>query len=161
MFQALFPGTFDPPTNGHLNLIQRASSILDKLIVVISYNPHKKCLFTPEERCEFIKEMTKDHPNVEVVIWDKLIVDYAESRNIRLILRGVRVFTDFGYEFELSMVNKGLKPGIETFFVPTDPQYFVLRSSAIKELVQLGTNVSHMVPPMVEKALKERLGPKS
>lgn len=159
MLHAIFPGTFDPPTNGHLNLIQRASSILEKVIVVVSYNRNKKTLFTPEERVGFIKEMTKDLPNVEVALWDKLIVDYAASRNIRLILRGVRAFTDFGYEFELSMINKGLNPGIETFFVPTDPKYFVLRSSAIKELVELGTPVSHMVPPPVEEALIRRLRP--
>ena len=161
MLQAIFPGTFDPPTNGHLNLIQRASAILDRIVIVISVNRQKACLFSPEERLHFLKTMTEEYPNVEVVLWDKLVVDYAASRNIKLLLRGVRAFTDFGYEFELSLINRGLNPGIETFFIPTDSKYFVLRSSAIKELVALGSNVSQMVPPIVEKALQERLGPKS
>lgn len=161
MQQAILPGTFDPPTNGHLNLIQRSARIVDHLVVVISVNRQKACLFSPEERLAFLQEMTASYANVEVVLWDRLVVDYAESRGIRLLLRGVRAFTDFGYEFELAMINRGLNPGIETFFIPTDSKYFVLRSSAIKELAALGSNISQMVPPVVERALKERLGPKS
>jgi pantetheine-phosphate adenylyltransferase len=153
---AVFPGTFDPPTNGHLNLIERASRIMDKLLVVVSVNAQKKYLFTPQERHAFLVSMTADLPNVEVYTWDKLIVDFAASHGIRTILRGVRAFTDFGYEFELSMINKGINHSIETFLMPTDPRYFVLRSSAIKELVQLECDVSSMVPAVVEAALKEK-----
>ena len=154
--KAVFPGTFDPPTNGHLNLIERASRIMDQVLVVVSANAQKKCVFTPQERLEFLVTMTEDLPNVEVHTWDKLIVDFAASHGIKTILRGVRVFTDFGYEFELSMINKGINHSIETFLMPTDPRYFVLRSTAIKELVQLECDVSSMVPPVVERALKEK-----
>lgn len=153
---ALFPGTFDPPTNGHLNLIERASQIMDKVLVVVSANSTKKCLFTPEERRDFLVTMTSHLPNVEVHVWGKLIVDFAASHGIRTLLRGVRAFTDFGYEFELSMINKGINHSIETFLMPTDPRYFVLRSSAIKELVQLDCDVSSMVPSVVESALREK-----
>ena len=153
---AVFPGTFDPPTNGHLNLIERASHIMAKVLVVVSANAQKRCLFTPQERHDFLVTMTSHLPNVEVYIWDKLIVDFASNHGIRTILRGVRAFTDFGYEFELSMINKGINHSIETFLMPTDPRYFVLRSSAIKELVQLECDVSSMVPPVVEAALKEK-----
>jgi len=153
---AVFPGTFDPPTNGHLNLIERASHIMDKVLVVVSANAQKRCLFTPQERRDFLVTMTAHLPNVQVFVWDKLIVDFAVAHNIRTILRGVRAFTDFGYEFELSMINKGINHTIETFLMPTDPRYFVLRSSAIKELVQLECDVSSMVPQVVEQALKEK-----
>jgi len=153
---AVFPGTFDPPTNGHLNLIERSSRIMDKVLVVVSANAHKRCLFTPQERHRFLVAMTADLPNVEVFIWDKLIVDFAVAHGVRTILRGVRAFTDFGYEFELSMINKGINHSIETFLMPTDPRYFVLRSTAIKELVQLECDVSSMVPLVVENALKEK-----
>ncbi len=154
--KAVFPGTFDPPTNGHLNLIERASRIMEKVLVVVSANSQKRYLFTPQERHSFLVTMTTHLPNVEVFIWDKLIVDFAANHQIRTILRGVRAFTDFGYEFELSMINKGINHSIETFLMPTDPRYFVLRSSAIKELVQLECDVSSMVPPVVEEALKEK-----
>ncbi len=154
--EAVFPGTFDPPTNGHLNVIERASRIMDKVVVVVSANAQKRCLFTPQERHAFLVAMTSSLPNVEVAVWDKLIVDFAVAHGIRTILRGVRAFTDFGYEFELSMINKGINQSIETFLIPTDPRYFVLRSSAIKELVQLGCDVSSMVPGIVEQALKEK-----
>lgn len=153
----VFPGTFDPPTNGHLNLIERASKIMDQVLVVVSANPQKRCLFTPQERHDFMIAMTAHLPNVRVFIWDRLIVDFAVAHGIRTILRGVRAFTDFGYEFELSMINKGINHTIETFLMPTDPRYFVLRSSAIKELVQLDCDVSSMVPLVVETALREKL----
>jgi pantetheine-phosphate adenylyltransferase len=155
--QAVFPGTFDPPTNGHLNLIERASKLLDRVLVVVSDNSQKNCLFNPSERKAFMIEMTKHLANVEVHVWSKLIVDFARQNDIGMIIRGVRAFTDFGYEFELSMINKGINPQIETFLMPTDPRYFVLRSSAIKDLVRLECDVSSMVPPVVETALKLKL----
>lgn len=129
---------------------------MERLLVVVSDNSQKNCLFSPEQRRQFLVEMTRHLPNVEVYVWDKLIVDFASQHGIRTILRGVRAFTDFGYEFELSMVNKGINSQIETFLMPTDPRYFVLRSSAIKELVRLDCDVSTMVPPVVEAALKEK-----
>ena len=157
MLKAIFPGSFDPPTNGHFNLIERASSIFDHLEIVIAVNIDKHYLFSPEERFSLITENLKHVSNVSVHLWNKLIVDFAKAEGIRVILRGVRALDDFSHEFELSMINKGLDPNIETFFMPTAPQFFVLRSSSIKELVLLNGDISSMVPPSIEKALKAKL----
>ncbi len=157
MLRALFPGSFDPPTNGHLNLIQRACGIYDHIHVVIAVNPTKEYTFTAEERLHMMRELLKGYDNVDVELWDKLIVEYAEKVGARLMIRGVRALADFSYEFELSMVNKGLNSGIETIFMPTDPQYFVLRSSQIKELARLGGDISTMVPDMVAEALRKKV----
>jgi len=161
MLRALFPGSFDPPTNGHLNLLERASQIYDEIDVVIAVNPNKNYTFNSDERVSMMKELVTGFPNVQVHLWDKLIVKFAEKVGARVMIRGVRAIADFGYEFELSMINKGLNPQIETVFMPTDPQYFVLRSTSIKELARLGGDISTMVPPIVAEALQERLGPGS
>ncbi len=161
MLRALFPGSFDPPTNGHLNLLERASRIFDEIHIVIAVNPNKHYTFNAEERVEMLGELVKEFPNVQVHVWDKLIVSFAERVGARVMIRGVRALADFAYEFELSMINKGLNPQVETLFIPTDPQYFVLRSTSIKELARLGGDISKMVPPMVAQALHERLGPGS
>jgi pantetheine-phosphate adenylyltransferase len=153
----MFPGSFDPPTNGHINLLHRAAKLWDKIDVVIAVNPLKRCTFSAEERLDMLKILTRDYENVKVSVWDRLIVDYAEMTGAKVIIRGVRALADFSYEFELSMTNKGLRPGIETIFMPTDPQYFVLRSSAIKEIALFGGDVSAMVPPLVADALKKKL----
>ncbi len=158
MNKAIFPGSFDPPTNGHLNVIQRAACIFDELLVVIAVNQDKGYLFDSRKREEIMKEMTRDMPNVSVHLWDRLIVDFCVEKNVRLMLRGVRALADFNYEFELSMINRQLNENIETLFIPTDQKYFVLRSSAIKELAQLGGDFSRMVPPPVERALNEKFG---
>ena len=157
MKSVLFPGSFDPPTNGHMNLLQRATKLWDEVDVVIAVNPMKHCTFSADERFAMMKALTADYKNIKVTLWDKLIVDYAEMTGAKVIIRGVRALADFSYEFELSMTNKGLKPGIETIFMPTDPQYFVLRSSAIKEIALFGGDVSSMVPPLVMEAIKKKL----
>ncbi|MDC7240124.1 MAG: pantetheine-phosphate adenylyltransferase [Spirochaetales bacterium] len=157
MVKAVFPGSFDPPTNGHLNLIKRGSQLFDSVDVVIAFNDKKKYLLTPEERFELMQEMVRDIPNVTVTLWSHLIVDYAQQNNIGVIMRGVRAVDDFGYEFELSMLNKQLNPGVETVFLPTEQKYFVLRSSSIKELVSLGADVTGMIPANVEKLLVEKI----
>ena len=156
MVRAIFPGSFDPPTNGHLNVISRASEIFEELMVVISVNPQKSCFFTPEERCKMMETILSDYKNVRIHIWDKLIVDFASMHNAKLIVRGVRSLTDFAYELELAMINKGLKSEIDTFFIPTDSKYSLQRSSAIKELASFGGDISNMVPKIVEEALKKR-----
>ena len=155
--RVLFPGSFDPPTNGHMNLLQRAAKLWDEVDVVIAVNPLKHCTFSAEERFAMMQALTAGLKNIKVTVWDKLIVDYAEMTGAKVIVRGVRALADFSYEFELSMTNKGLRPGIETIFMPTDPQYFVLRSSAIKEIALFGGDVSAMVPPLVMEALKKKL----
>lgn len=159
MPKALMPGSFDPPTNGHLNLIDRASKIFDRIEVVIAQNSQKSYTFDAEERREMMTELTKRWDHVGVHVWDRMIVEFARSVGAPIMIRGVRALSDFSYEFELSMLNKGLDPEIETIFMPTDAQYFVLRSSAIKELVRLGGDVSSMVPPIVEERLKKKIGP--
>ena len=158
MLKALMPVSFDPPTNGHLNLLDRASTIYDEIYVVIAVNPNKDYTFTADERYQMVVDLVSDYPNVQVHLWDRLIVKFAEKVGARIMIRGVRALADFAYEFELSMINKGLNPQIETIFMPTDPQYFVLRSTSIKELARLGGDISSMVPPAVAEALIQRLG---
>ncbi len=157
MLKAVLPGSFDPPTNGHINLIKRAAAICDELHVVIAYNKDKNYLFTPEERLGFMKELLKEYENVKIHLWDSLIVNFVKKMELHVIIRGVRALADFSYEFELAMTNKMLNDDIEIIFMPTDPKYFVLRSSAIKEIAMLGGKISTMVPPLVAEALIERL----
>jgi pantetheine-phosphate adenylyltransferase len=156
MLRAAFPGSFDPPTLGHDNLIQRAASLFDELVVVVAENRQKKYLFSAAERISMIRELVKDRKNVAVEICDTLIVDFMRRRDIRLLVRGVRGVDDFSYEFELSMMNKTLNPRIETIFMTTDPEYFVLRSSSIKELASFHGDITGMVPPPVAEALKAK-----
>ena len=158
MTRVIYPGSFDPPTNGHMNILHRAAELWDEIDVVIAANSLKQCTFTAEERLEMLKTLTKDYKNVKISVWDRLIVDYAEKAGAKVIIRGVRPLADFSYEFELAMTNKGLKPGIETIFMPTDPKYIVLRSSAIKEIALFGGDISAMVPPLVMEALKRKMG---
>ncbi|MBN1836561.1 MAG: pantetheine-phosphate adenylyltransferase [Spirochaetales bacterium] len=154
--KVIYPGSFDPPTNGHLDIVKRASSIFENLEVVIADNPRKHYTFSAEERFEMITTMVADFANVQVTIWRGLIVDFAENVGARIILRGVRALSDFDYEFELSMMNRALNPKIETILMPTDQKYFVLRSSSMKEVAIFGGDISEMVPPIVERALKEK-----
>jgi pantetheine-phosphate adenylyltransferase len=154
MLKAVFPGSFDPPTLGHLNIIERASAIFDELIVVVAENRQKQCLFSADERVELISSLVSGYRNVSVAIYGSLIVEFMKQRDVRILLRGVRGVEDFLYEFELSVLNKALNRNIETMFMTTDPEYFVLRSSSIKELASFQGDISGMVPPVVEKALK-------
>ncbi|MDR2662679.1 MAG: pantetheine-phosphate adenylyltransferase [Treponema sp.] len=156
MIKAAFPGSFDPPTLGHVNIIQRSAAIFDEITVIIAENRLKKHLFSAEERLAMVSELVRPWKNVLVALWTGLIVDFLKDRQIPVLIRGVRGEGDFSYEFELSMVNKALNPEIETVFLTTDPRYFVIRSSAIKELAFFGGDTSAMVPPLVEKALKAK-----
>ena len=156
MFKAVFAGSFDPPTLGHLNIIERASLIFDELTVVVAENRKKKYLFTAKERLQMMEELVKTRENVKCTICDFLIVDFMKKEGIKLLVRGVRGMEDFSYEFELSMMNKALSPNIETFFMTTDPRYIVLRSSSIKELASFQGDFSLMVPPTVAEALKKK-----
>ena len=158
MLRVIYPGTFDPPTNGHLDIIRRATKIFDKTIILIANHPHKSCFFSSEDRLRLMTELVADIPNVEIHSWNGLIVKFAEKMGINVILRGVRALTDFDYEFELCLMYKSLNPNIETILMPTDKKYLVLRSSVIKEIAALDGDISDMVPYVVEKALKEKLG---
>ena len=139
-----------------MDIIHRASAIFDEILVVVAENRQKKYLFSADERAEMIKELIIDRKNVSVTVCDSLIVDFLQKKDIKLLIRGVRGVDDFSYEFEISMMNKALNSQIETIFMTTDPKYFVLRSSAIKEVASFHGNVSGMVPPLVAKALKDK-----
>jgi pantetheine-phosphate adenylyltransferase len=156
MIKAVFPGSFDPPTYGHLNIVERARGIFEELYVVVAVNRQKTGLFSPEERLAILQELLAPYENVSVHLCDTLIVNFARSHGCRVLVRGVRSVPDFSYEFELSIMNKGLDPSIETIFMPTDPKYFVLRSSAIKELASFDGDLSAMVPPSVAAVLREK-----
>lgn len=155
--KAMLPGTFDPPTNGHLNLIERSAQLFETLDVVVADNISKKCLFSAEERMEMLRDMLKPYSNVRVVSYGGLVVDYARKEHITVMIRGVRALVDFGYEFELAMTNKQLNPNLEVLFMPTDPNYFVLRSSAIKEMAAFGADISTMVPQSVAQKLRSKI----
>jgi pantetheine-phosphate adenylyltransferase len=156
MRKAAFPGSFDPPTFGHLDIIGRAAGIFDELLLVVAENRGKKYLFSTEERLEMLKKLTLGLKNVGFAICDSLIVNFLQEKDIKILVRGLRGVGDFSYEFELSMMTKALDSRIETIFMTTDPKYFVIRSSAIKELASFHGNVSGMVPPLVEEALKKK-----
>jgi len=159
MFKVLLPGTYDPPTNGHLNILRRASRLFDAVQVVIAVNPQKSYLFSADERLGMMTSLSRELSNVTVSTWNGLIVDFADRIGIHVIVRGVRALADFDYEFELSLMNRSLNPRIETIFLPTDQKYSVIRSSAIKDIAGFGGDISGMVPPLVAKALQEKLHP--
>lgn len=160
MTKAVFPGSFDPMTNGHINIIQRAAKLFDEIDVVIAVNDDKKYLFSTEERLSLVQELIMPFRNVSVHTWDGLIVEYAKQTGAKVLIRGIRNMNDFSYEFDLSLMNHNLNPEVETLYIPTDQKFLLLKSSAIKELAKLGGDVSGMVPENVKKALerKYRLG---
>ena len=160
MVKAVFAGSFDPPTFGHLNIIERAQKLFSEIHVVIAVNKNKSYCFSGEERLEVIQQLVSRWNNVSVHLWDSLIVDYAKKIKADVLIRGVRNDNDFLYEFDLAMMNKSLNPQIETLFLVPDPKFFVLRSSSIKELAAFGGDVSTMVPPIVEAMLKKKFSPK-
>lgn len=153
------PGSFDPPTNGHVNVIERALKIFDKVIVAVTINTSKRnYIFTPEERVNLLKEVFKDMLNVEVDSFeDNLLVNYVRQRGANLILRGIRTITDYEYEYEMSLANRRLAPDIETFFMMTTSEYAHVSSSIIKEVIYLGGSGEGMVPKVVEKQLRKKL----
>jgi pantetheine-phosphate adenylyltransferase len=157
MRTVMLPGTFDPPTNGHLDILERASRLFEAVVVVVAVNPGKANLFDSDERFGMMKALAADLPNVTVRLWDGLIVDYAERHGIRLIVRGVRALADFDYEFELAAMNRSLNPRVETILLPTDQKYSVLRSSVVKDIARFGGGVGSMVPPVVAEALRRKL----
>lgn len=156
MVKAVFAGSFDPPTNGHLDIIQRASKLFDSVDVVVSVNPEKKCMFDENERLSMIGELIKNYKNVSVHAYKGLIVNYAKQVGASVLIRGVRSTNDFGYEFDLALMNQNLNPEIETVFLQSKEKYAIVKSSSIKQLAQFGGDISRMVPEIVEKALREK-----
>ncbi len=156
---AIYPGTFDPPTNGHLDLIERGSKIFDELIVAILRNPEKAPLFGLSERKRMLEEMTEGFRNVSIDTFDGLTVDYAATVEASAVLRGIRAISDYEYELQMALMNRKLRPELETVFMMPAEQYSYLSSKLVREVAQLGGSVSCLVPPMVEQRLKEKLDP--
>ncbi|KAF2957530.1 phosphopantetheine adenylyltransferase [Thermotoga sp. Ku-13t] len=156
--KAMYPGSFDPITYGHLDVIQRALKIFDELWVVVMVNPKKKPLLPLERRLELIRELFENEPRVHVDNHDGLLVEYAKNRNIKIIVRGLRAVTDFQYELEMAIANKHLWPELETVFLMTDERYSFLSSSLVREVASMGGDVSRWVPANVLEALKELYG---
>lgn len=156
MVKAVFAGSFDPPTNGHLDIIKRASGLFDSVDVVVSVNPEKKYMFSQDERLEMMKNLISDFKNVSVHAYEGLIVNYAKEVNAKVLVRGVRSSNDFGYEFELALMNQNLNNDIETVFLQSKEKYAIVKSSSIKELAKFGGDISRMVPPIVAQKLKEK-----
>ncbi len=154
---AIYPGTFDPITNGHSDLIQRASRIFDKVIVAIAANPKKAPLFNLQERVELAEGALSAWDNVEVCGFDSLLADFAAERGAKVILRGLRAVSDFEYEFQLAGMNRRLAPDVETMFLTPAETYTFLSSSLVKEVAELGGDVSEFVDPQVGAALDNRL----
>ncbi len=153
---AIYPGSFDPLTNGHLSLIHRGLHIFAGLIVAVANNPDKSPLFTSQERMKLIRDAVGDDPRVEVDSFDGLMVDYAKRRGIHTVLRGLRAVSDFEYEFQLANMNRRLDPDFDSVFVMTGEDYFYVSARLVREVARFGGDVSTLVPPNVLRALEEK-----
>ena len=154
---ALYPGTFDPPTNGHIDLIQRGAKLFNHLTVAILNNPEKNPLFTVEERVEMLQEVTSSLPNVSVATFDGLMVEFARKQGASAVLRGIRAISDYEYEFQMALMNRRLAPEIETVFLQPAGRYSFISSRMLKEVFSFGGDVTGLVPPNVLKRLRGRI----
>ncbi len=154
---AIYPGTFDPVTNGHLDLIDRGSKVVDRLVVAVLRNLEKETLFSSDERVEMLREVTAGSAHVEVDSFDGLLVDYARKHNASVILRGIRAISDYEYELQMAMMNRRIEPGIETvFMIPAEP-YSYLSSRLVREIARLGGPLTGLVPETVEARLRAKV----
>jgi len=154
---AIYPGSFDPVTNGHLDLIERGTKIFDRLVVAILRNNEKSPLFSIAERTEMLAEVTTSFTNVEIDCFNGLLVDYARERKARVILRGIRAISDYEFELQMAMMNRKLQPGLETVFMMPAVEYSYLSSRLVREIAQLGGSVSGLVPVAVERRLRAKV----
>ena len=153
---AIYPGSFDPVTNGHLDIVRRGTVLFDEIIVAILHNPSKSALFTVEERLEMLQETMKDIPGVSFDTFGGLLVDYAHKRGAQAVLRGMRAVSDFEYEFQLALMNRKLNREVQSIFLMTDYKWFYTSSTIIKEAASLGGDISGLVPQTVNLRLKEK-----
>ena len=156
---AIYPGSFDPITNGHLDLVQRGARIFDALIVSILRNDSKLPLFSVEERMDMLREVVHPYANVEVDCFDGLLVDYAAQRSATVLLRGIRAISDYEYELQMASMNHRLRPGIETVFLMANEAYTFISTRLVKEVYGLGGNITGLVPPSVEARMRDRMQP--
>src|SRR5579864_2539824 len=154
---AIYPGSFDPVTNGHLDLIERGVKMFDLLIVAVLRNTEKQPLFSVPERVEMLREVTKKWVDVEVDVFDGLLIDYARKRGAGVILRGIRAISDYENELQMALMNRRLQPGLETVFLLAGEAFSFISSRLVKEVIGLGGNITGLVPPLVETRLRERL----
>lgn len=153
---AVFPGSFDPVTVGHIDLIERSAAVFNTVIVAVACNQEKTPLFTVPERIKMIEDVFVDSPNVKVETFSGLLIDYMENSDVKVVIRGLRAVSDFEYEFQMALMNRKLAPGIETFFMTSSALYTYVSSRIVKELASLGGDVSDLVHPLVEKKIKEK-----
>jgi pantetheine-phosphate adenylyltransferase len=155
---AIYPGTFDPITNGHISILNRALKIFDKLVIAILNNTQKAPLFTLEERLDMIRKVLKPVENIEIDSFDGLLVDYAVKKGTNVVIRGLRALSDFEYEFQLALMNRKLNRDVQSVFLMTDYKWFYTSSTIIKEAAKWGGDISGLVPPLVCKKLREKFG---
>jgi pantetheine-phosphate adenylyltransferase len=156
MRRAVCPGSFDPPTNGHLDVFERAAGLFDEVVIGVLINKHKRSLFTVEERIAMLRDITANIDNIRVDSFHGLLVDYCKANGIDAIVKGLRAVSDFDYELQMAQMNHRLS-GIDTLFIATNPLYSFLSSSLVKEVATYGGNVSHLLPPLIEERMKARL----
>jgi pantetheine-phosphate adenylyltransferase len=157
---ALYPGTFDPVTNGHIDILNRSAELFDKIIVTVAINTAKTPLFSIDERLEFLQESLRDIPNIEVASFDGLVVDFAREKGAIAILRGLRAISDFEYEFQMALMNHKLDPEVRTIFMMPNEKYTYLNSSIIRSLSQFSADISEFVPECVQRALIKKFNEK-
>ena len=165
MRRAIYPGSFDPVTNGHLDIIQRGCKLFDEIIVAVLVNPEKKAFFTIEERCQMLSEVLQDidRGDCQVIVesFEGLMVQYAAERNANAIVRGIRAISDYEYELQMALMNRRLQPGLETVFMMPAEEYSYVSSRLVKEVFQLGAKIADLVPPLVEQRMRKKSGNQS
>lgn len=157
MTVAICPGSFDPPTNGHLNIIERGTQIFDRLIVAVAVNASKAPVFSADDRVAILREIFANKPNVTIDAFEGLMVEYARQHNVHVILRGIRNLSDYEYESQLALANKAMSPGLETIFLMAEGRYAHISSSIIKDVVRYSGKAAEMIHPIVEQRLREKL----
>ena len=157
MKKAIYPGSFDPITNGHIDIVKRAQNVFDEIYIAVIRNPDKNPLFSVAERIKLIQELFKDSPGIKVESFEGLLVDYADTKQIYTVIRGLRAVSDFDFEFQMALTNRNLNDKIDTVLMMTDEKYSYLSSSIVKQIAQFGTKADQFIPEIVNEALKRKM----